>query len=134
MMKHFILLAFFSVFIYSCIEQKKTSPLHFNETYPSPSSVETEQSEENETTDELEDKVTFELIQTTILQPFNCVGCHSDWATSETALKTKFTSGDALSSPFFLRVQDGSMPFGGPIVDLEKLELIEKYINEFKNE
>lgn len=76
--------------------------------------------------------VTFEQVNEFVLTPFNCIGCHGDWATTATGLKTKLVAGDPSNSKLFLRVQDESMPLGGTGIGTERIDLIERYILDLR--
>ena len=75
-----------------------------------------------------EDEITYEDIKTNILEAKGCINCHGNWANSEAGLLTRITPGDPFSSPFYLRMEDGSMPFGGPSLDSDELEYVENFI------
>ena len=78
------------------------------------------------------DTVTFQQINNLIIQPFNCIQCHSDWANTEAGVRTKIMPGEPFESKFYLRLEDGSMPLGGPQIDKQRLEYVENYIRQLQ--
>lgn len=77
------------------------------------------------------EKVSFSQLQENILVPFGCVRCHASWTATEDGLRSKFIPGEPFSSKLYLKVEDGSMPPGGPQIDSGRLELLEVYIRNF---
>ncbi len=74
--------------------------------------------------------ITYADIRANILEPFGCINCHSRWANNEEGLLSRVTPGEPFSSPFYLRMEDGSMPLGGPSVDRSRLEYVERFIRQ----
>jgi len=68
----------------------------------------------------------FTKVKKEILIP-KCSRCHG-WASNDEGIKNRIVDGQPESSRLFLRVEDGSMPFGGPALSEEEVEQIREYI------
>ena len=79
---------------------------------------------------QMEDSAAFKKLNETVLKPQGCIFCHKDWTASEMQLLTKVVPGEPFSSSLYLRMEDGTMPLGGPPVGKEDLELVEAYIRQ----
>jgi hypothetical protein len=74
--------------------------------------------------------VTFAMLQSAIFDN-QCMACHA-WSVNEAAVRTRIVPGQPESSRVYLRVEDGSMPMGGPELTLEQLDLLRRYIMELE--
>lgn len=74
--------------------------------------------------------VTFEMLKSAIFDN-QCLVCHA-WAGNEQAVRTRIVPGQPERSRVYLRVEDGSMPIGGPELTLEQLDLLRRYIMELQ--
>lgn len=109
----------------SCVETGTREDLIFKEI---PSVAPVQPSEPGQP----EEKITFEDIKQNVLEPFRCVICHSNWANTESGLLSRIKPGEPFSSPFYLRMEDGSMPLGGPSVSKDRLEYVERFIRQLE--
>ena len=75
------------------------------------------------------DSLAFKKLNEDVLKPQGCIFCH-DWVANERQLLTKIVPGEPFMSSLYLRIEDGSMPLGGPPADKEDLEKVEKYIRQ----
>ena len=72
------------------------------------------------------DQVTFATLKSSILEPM-CLRCHS-WVTDEVKVDSRITAGKPDSSTLFKLVESGSMPAGGPALNLDQLDIVRRYI------
>ena len=107
----FLLLPFF--LIAGCIETGSDESLQFRVTEPITVPIENEQ-------------VTFQMINEAILTPL-CVRCHG-WASDEPRVNSRIKPGFPEESRLFTIVESGSMRIGGPVLTLEQLDLLRRYI------
>lgn len=75
-------------------------------------------------------EVTFAMLQSAIFDN-QCKACHA-WSTNEAAVRSRIVPGNPQASRVYLRVEDGSMPLGGPELTLEQLDLLRRYILELE--
>lgn len=73
-------------------------------------------------------KVTFNDIFNKVIGTNRCLQCHSSWASDEEQVLQRIKPGDPGASSFFIRMENGSMPLGGPVVSDESLEIVKRYI------
>ena len=78
--------------------------------------------------------ITFEKINELIIGPSRCVKCHAGWASTEEGVLSRIVAGRPFESPFYLRMEDGSMPLGGEPIGAELLKLVEKFIIDLAEE
>ncbi len=116
-MKKFLLLLPL-ILIAGCIETGSDESLQFRVIEPVITPVEDE-------------KVSFQMINDAILTPL-CVRCHG-WASDEPRVNSRIKPGLPEQSRLFTIVESGSMPIGGPVLTLEQLDLLRRYIMEMED-
>lgn len=105
------------VLISGCIETGRDESLQFRVTEPIIAPI--------------EDQVTFQMINEAILTPL-CVRCHG-WASDEPKVNSRIVPGFPEQSRLFTIVESGSMPIGGPVLTLDQLDLLRRYIMDMQD-
>lgn len=72
--------------------------------------------------------VTFAMLRSAIFDN-QCMRCH-DWVSDEQQVRSRITPGSPETSLIYIMVESGRMPRGGPVLSLEQLDLLRRYILE----
>ena len=81
---------------------------------------------------EEESRITFTEIKAKILEPNRCLQCHKGMADEANLVKRWVNKTNLEQSKFITRVQDGTMPKGGPALTGADQQLIMDYLETFR--
>ncbi len=76
-----------------------------------------------------DETITFDVLRTTVLEPFQCIKCHKSMAT-EAGFRRRFVPGNLEASEAYTEVLSGKMPKDLPPMPKERIEILKRYILE----